>query len=111
MTEGKEAVKEVKEFLAKSKPALIVNRVPQKTLDFFYLLAKEDCSDDYGMALKHLCDFYKGAVGFGFERTEMKVDLLSEQVAELQSESQVQPQEKQNVIRTVDGKEKVIKDE
>ena len=105
MTEGIEAINEVKEFIEKSKPALIVNRVPKKTLDFFYLLAKEECCDDYGMTIKHLVDFYKGAVGFGFERAESMAMEALEKVEELSSRQE----EKPKVFKTLDGKEHEVK--
>jgi len=56
MTEGKEAVKKAKEFVERNKPDLIMNRVPKKTLDFFFLLSKEEFADDYGLCMKYCVD-------------------------------------------------------
>ena len=80
---GKEAIKEVKKFLDKVKPDLIINRIPKKTLEAFKELAKEEFCDDFGFTLKWLMDFYLGALGKGHERAESLALQALEETAEL----------------------------
>ena len=107
MTEGIEAVKEAKEFISKIKPALTINRIPEKTLTAFKELSSEDFCEDYGMTLKFLLDFYFGAIGKGYERAEMKAELALEQISELRS--QLEEKKSDKTIKFLDGHEKVIK--
>ena len=103
ISEGKEAVKEVKEVIEKFKPSLVINRVPRKTLKEFKDWAKEDFEGDYGMALKWLMDFFKGILGKGHERAEALAMQALEEIAEMK-----QAPEEEKAITMVDGKKKVI---
>ena len=112
MTEGTEAVKEAKKFVDKFKPDLTITDVPIKALTQFKELANEEfkakgSSAHYGFTLKYLLDFYFGFLGKGFERTEAKVNALDEELAELKGN--LSEGNEQKTIKTVDGKEKVIR--
>lgn len=64
MSEGKEAVKDVKAFLEKAKPDLSINRVPKNTLIWFKQFASMDeFANDYGFALRELVNSYKERTG------------------------------------------------
>jgi hypothetical protein len=74
MSEGTEAVKEVKQFLEKVRPDLTITDVPKETLDWFKEFTNSDefrCSKNksghYGFALKFLCDFFRGKLPMGLE--------------------------------------------
>ena len=115
MSEGIEAVKEVKKFIEKSKTcptcgrspaALIITDVPIATLKLFKDLANSEefrCDDrkggHYGFLLKELVDSYVGKIPTGLEEMETKIELLSEQIMENPPGEQVKP------IRLLNGKE------
>ena len=114
--EGKEAVKEAKKFIDKATKCstcgrkygdLTISRIPSKTKEEFLIWCKEELSNDFGMGIKFLWDYYTGILGKGFERTEAKVDALAEELAELKGTLSESKEKK--TIRTLDGKEKVIK--
>ena len=116
MSEGKKAVEETKDFIDKVTECptckrkfgdLTISRIPSKTKEEFLNWCKEELSNDFGMGLKWLWDFYTGILGKGFERTEAKVDALAEELAELKGTLSESKEKK--TIRTLDGKEKVIK--
>ena len=114
MTEGKQAVKEVKHFIDKATKCykcgrkygdLTISRVPPKTKEEFINWCKAELCGDFGMGLKWLWDYYIGILGKGFERTEAKVDALAEELVELKG---TLSETNKKTIKTVDGKEKVI---
>lgn len=105
--EGDEATIEAKKFLDKVKPALVINRVPKKTLESFKDLANEDFCKDYGFTLKWLMDFYFGAIGKGHERAEALAMQALEENAELRS--QLQPEQEEKTITLVNGQKRKIK--
>ena len=111
MKEGKEAIKETKDFIDKATRCptcnrkygdLTISRIPNKTKEEFTNWCKEELSNDFGMGLKWLWDFYTGILGKGHERAEAMASEALEQIAELRSEG------KKKTIKTLDGKEKVI---
>ncbi len=111
MMEGKEAVKEAKKFVDKFKPDLTITDVPIKALNQFKKLADEEFkpkggSAHYGFTLKFLLDFYFGIVIDGASVAKAMATEALEQIAELKQGSK-EPEKK--TIRTLDGKEKVIK--
>ncbi len=114
MTEGTEAVNEIKNFIDKATKCktcgrkygdMTISRVPPQVKQEFTNWCKEELCNDFGMGLKWLWDFYTGILGKGQERAEAKADEALEQIAELKSSTK---QEKKT-ITTVDGKEKVVK--
>jgi hypothetical protein len=93
MSEGEEAVKEVKTFLEKAKPDLIISDVPRETLRIFKEFANSDefaCGDNkgghYGFALKFLLDYYFGRVPNGVQELAEEVELLHEKINERKEE-------------------------
>ncbi len=115
MTEGKEAVKETKEFIEKATKCpkcgrkfgdLTISRVPLKKKQEFMAWCKEELANDFGMGLSWLWDYYTGILGKGSERAEAKADEALEQIAELKSK--ISGKQEKKTITTVDGKEKVI---
>ena len=112
--EGTEAVKEVKNFIDKATKCpscgrkfgdLTISRVPTKTKEEFSNWCKEELSNDFGMGLKWLWDFYTGILGKGHERAEAMASEALEEVNALRAEL---AEGKKKTIRTLDGKEKVI---
>ena len=109
MTEGKEAVKEVKKFVDKATKCptcgrkfgdLTISRIPSKTKEEFLAWCKEELANDFGMGIKWLWDFYTGILGKGHERAEAKADEALEQIAELKGS-----EAKEKTITLVNGKE------
>jgi hypothetical protein len=103
MTEGIEAVNEIKSFLDKVKPDLTINRVPKPTLELFKKFAEEEFCSDYGFTLKFLLDFYFGRLVDGSRIAEAKADEALSQLAELKEQPKVRK------IKTLDGKEHEVK--
>ena len=112
MMEGKEAVKEAKKFVDKFKPDLTITDVPIKALNQFKKLADEEFkpkggSAHYGFTLKFLLDFYFGIVIDGASVAKAMATEALEQIAEIKQQSAKGTEKR--TIRTLDGKEKVIK--
>lgn len=87
-----ENVWKVKEFIEDHKPALSISRVPEKTLEIFKELAKEEFCNDYGMCLKYLIDY---AI------QDMKYLELSKRIAILEEKILT---EKEKTIKTLSGR-------
>ena len=107
MSEGKEAVKEVKEFIKNNSPDLVITDVPKKVLQEFKDFANEEFScgegkGHYGFALKFLVDFYVGRVMDGSAIAEAKADEALDQISELRS---VEQTEEKKTIKLCNGKE------
>ena len=107
MSEGNNAVKEVKSFLEKNKPDLVITDVPKEALKMFKDFANSDefaCEGNngghYGFALKFLLDFYFGRIPNGIQELEEEVSLLHEKVAEAENRTEEKPS-----IRLVNGDE------
>ena len=114
MVEGLEAIEKAKKFLEKTNRCktcgrkhgdLTISRTPTKTKEEFLAWCKNELSNDFGMGLKWLWDFYTGILGKGSERAEAKADEALEQIAELKSSEG----KEKKTIKTLDGNEKVIK--
>ncbi len=101
--ELKEQIKVIKEKLNGQK--LFIQRVPKNTFLWFKEFANdEEFCGDYGFALKHLCDFYKGIIESGIDHLEMEVISLKERLDNLEKK----PEEKKT--RTMmDGKKVEVK--
>ena len=117
--EGIEAAKNVKKFVEKASKCsecgrkygdLTIGRVPPKTKEEFTKWCKEELCGDYGMGLRELWNFYKGLLPSGNELAEegnAKAEEALSQITELRA-MVAEPQKEKKVIKTVDGKEKVI---
>lgn len=106
MSEGEEAVRDVRDFLDKAKPDLVITDVPTSTLKLFKELANSDefkCGKNkgghYGYTLKFLLDFYLGRINDGLDEVNARVDELYEKLGE----QKTQPEEKK--IKLCNGKE------
>ena len=88
-----EKISEIREHIR--KPAdLTISRVPKNTLDLFKEFANEkDFCSDYGMALKHLMDFYIGLVPTGIEHVEVEIESLKEEIMHLKLLIEQKPKE------------------
>ena len=107
MSEGKKAVKEVKEFIRKNSPDLVITDVPKKALKEFKEFADDEFScgegkGHYGFALKFLLDFYLGRIIDGSAIAEAKADEALEQIATMETAPEEQ---EQKTIKLVNGKE------
>jgi len=106
MSEGTEAVVEVKDFLKKHNPALIINRIPSKSKDRFIEFSNEEFCGDWGMALKNLMDLRDGIMPTGNEKLmmlEMKVEDLYSEITEIKLK--IDKEKKIETIKLVSGKE------
>ena len=115
MSEGKQAVKETQKFIDKATRCptckrkygdLTISRIPPKTKEEFINYCKEELSNDFGMGLKWLWDFYTGILGKGHERAEAMANEALEEVNALRA--QLAEGKEKKTIKTLDGKEKVI---
>lgn len=114
MTEGIEAVKEVKKVIKRVREPckycgriyadLVMARVSKNTKKrFIEFASEEEFSSDYGNALKFLLDFYLGRIVDGSVIAEAKADEALSQITELKNKEggQQSPQP----INLVNGKE------
>lgn len=79
-----------------------INRIPPKDKKWFIDFAKSDFCDDRGMALKHLCDTYRGIISTGMEHLEIAINELANDVELLKQQAK---KEEPKVSRMLDGKE------
>lgn len=105
MSEGKEAVKEVNQFLNKkcptcgrSKADLVITDVPIETLKQFKEFGNSEefkCTKSraghWGFALKFLIDFYTGRIQDGLDEVDAKAEEALTQLSQLKAEPE-QPQ-------------------
>jgi len=110
MSEGTKAVKEVKSFLEKNKPDLVITDVPKEALKMFKDFANSDefaCEGNkgghYGFALKFLLDSYFGRIPNGVQELQEEVSLLQDRIAEVDNQK-----EETNVIKLCNGAEMKI---
>ncbi len=106
---GVEAVAETKKFIEKNSKCpecgraynvFSISRLPPKTREEFVNYCKEELCGDYGMGLKWLWDYYKGALGLGSEVAEAKADEALTQITEMKTNER---KEEEPDIKTVDG--------
>lgn len=63
-----------------------ITRVPLPTYESFREWAKEEFCFDYGMALKHLWDFYNGLIPTGWEHLEVELEAQKKEIELLKAE-------------------------
>lgn len=87
-----ESVEKIKEKI-KNKPDLVINRLPENTKKWFKeeFATEADFCGDYGMALKYLCDYYKGIMAMGNEEMLAEIEILRQGVAELKGSRVEEP--------------------
>ena len=82
-------------------PSLVISRVPRNTFERFKSFASlDEFSSDYGMALKHLLDFYMGIIPTGTETLETEIEELKTRITHLEQKGV----EKKKVITACNGK-------
>ncbi len=94
--------KEIKEKILSNDPSLHLGRVPRPTYLRFVEWSKKEFCQDYGMAFKHLFDFYFGLIPSGIEHVEQEIITLRKEVQELKDSLL---KEKKPVKRRLDGTE------
>ena len=91
---GPDKEKELKDKLNRIGGQLQIDRVPRKTISWLKNLAFEEFCGDYGMALKHICDFYQGMIPVGTEHLEMDIEYLRTEIQTLKNKMAEKPEEK-----------------
>lgn len=91
---------EIRKRIIRSSANLIIQRVPEKTIEWFKGFANEEFCSDYGMTLKFLCDFFTGLVPTGTEHIEVEIEQLNQRLTKLE-EGLVKKEEK--VRKRIDG--------
>lgn len=81
-TERIERLEKIKETFEKN--GFGINRIPEKTKQWFLEFAETEFLSDRGMALKHLIDFYTGVVGAGTEHIELAIQDIDERLRKLE---------------------------
>jgi hypothetical protein len=79
--------------------SLHIKRIPEQTKKEFLEFAKSEFCDDFGFALKHIWDTYKGVMNFELSETIAHLQSLEERIEALE---QSKEQEKTG-IRMLDG--------
>ena len=84
---------------------LRISRLPEKTKKEFIEFANDEFCGDFGMALKHLFDFYKGIIGSGNEHIEEALTNLNERLVVLENKpvEEKKPEEKAKKRLNGDG--------
>lgn len=107
--EFNEKIEKIESRIYRQQPAIIINEVPQNTLNrFIQIASKEDFNKHYGFALKHLIDFYDGIVPLGNEHLETEIIGLREEINQLKEQVSVLNNDKKNndeskTRRSLDG--------
>lgn len=84
MVEAKQV--QEKSFTERKYPFIMADRVPVKTFDAFYKLAKDEFCLDYGMTIKHLMDFYQGIIPVGNEHLELEIEQLKIEIEKIKQQ-------------------------
>ena len=103
MTEQTEEIKEIKDRVFKHSKSdkLEINRVPTPTLNIFKEFSNEECSGDYGMALKVLVDEHLG-IQPAFNQITSALDEFQVRITHL--ENPQQEEKKMKEVTTLSGK-------
>ena len=92
---------DIRKRITKDAESIVISRVPGKTARAFKAFANEEFTGDYGMALKHLLDYYVGLVPNGWEHLEDALEGINTRVTALE---RVKDEPKKR--RMMDGEEK-----
>ena len=114
--EGPEAVKEAKKYFGK-KPDLVISDVPEKTLNQFMKLAREEFQSKggkphYGFTLKHFVDFFEGKITehslIALQKADEAIERISkvEELLEQTLSEGKQEKEDPKVKTMLDGKKR-----
>ena len=102
---NKAKIDQMRNKLGYKPPALVMSRVPKKTLDrFFQLCTEEAFCSDRGMLLKYLIDFHDGIIPSGIEHLEIQIEALNYEVTQLKSK-EIEDKAKIKRRRTLSGRE------
>lgn len=85
---------------------LVISRVPQKVKKGFKALANSDFEGDYGFTLKHIWDFYMGALILSEHELAMEIESLKERVSVLEQKPLAS---EKDTIKLGDGTELEVK--
>lgn len=85
--------------LRENRYSLFIQRLPRNTKREFTLFAEKEFCDDYGMALKWLWDFFKGAMPNGLEDIYARIEALEKRMEKTEQE------DKSKSIRLLNGRE------
>ena len=98
----KAPVRELKEELDRSRPDLVINKVPKEALKLFKDLSREEFHGDYGVALRSLIEYYANDIKYIalLERVEALENAIGELTDSLVTESK---EDKVGTIRALDG--------
>jgi len=84
---------EVKDIRERIVNGFSINRIPDKTKNWFIDFAHEEFCDDRGMLLKHLVDFYIGLIPSGVEHLELAINELQEELDALKKQIETKKEE------------------
>jgi hypothetical protein len=94
----------IKDFMRRTGCALVVYRIPKKTLEQFKKTAYEEFEGDYGMYIKFLQDIYLGIVPKGWEHLEIILEEVVKDVDELKKKFETKKEEKKEEIKFGNGR-------
>ena len=95
---------EIRKKIVVNSEDIHISRVPKETCKEFKQWAKEEFCMDYGMALKHLWDHYKGILGNDTEAIWESIQLLESKVYHLENKDKMEKDVKK-VRKMLSGKE------
>jgi hypothetical protein len=83
---------------------LSMNSVPDSTYKRFIDMANNEFCGHYGLALKHLQDFYDGLIPTGYEHLEIEISRIIEEVEKIKEEmSRQNKEDDKNIKKMLDG--------
>ena len=87
----------IKEMSYKVEHNIFIGRVPKDTHNWFKTFADEQFCSDFGMALKHLTDFYTGLIPSGLEHLEGAIEVLDERLTVVENSKSESKEEKKSI--------------
>lgn len=83
---------------------LSMGRVPKKTYEQFVDFAEKEFCKDYGMAFKHLIDFYFGLIPAGNEHLQIQIEALKKEIDEIKLKLNEPEEEEDTGVRMLNGR-------
>jgi len=108
MDDVREKIEKIREKVGVN--SLYISRIPEKTKKEFQEFATAEFCGDYGMLLKHLFDFYKGAMLSGNEAYDVALEDLHERVTKLESTPVEEKSEKDKVLERIHKRKEALKE-
>ena len=83
---------------------MIIEKINKDVEEYFRKLVTDEFQGHQGLALKYLCDLYKGICPNGHEELEFKMDTIAMKVVEIEERLNQTTESRIEKIKTMNGR-------